>query len=108
MHPLVVRPGRLMEMDLESSEDRWMILVLMAISPSSLVLTTLGIVFGSLIFFFYSHQSMHTLLELKKLLLISKPLSLLTSFFSLEDMVVKIACTYLMVKNGIARHMAIF
>lgn len=53
MHPLVVRPGRLMEMDLESSEDRWMILVLMAISPSSLVLTTLGIVFGSLIYFIF-------------------------------------------------------
>lgn len=49
MCPLVVWRGRLMEMDLESSEDRRMILVLMAISPSSLVLlTTLCIVFGSL------------------------------------------------------------
>lgn len=37
MHPLVVRPRRLVEMDLESSEDRRMILVLIAISPSSLM-----------------------------------------------------------------------
>lgn len=50
MCPLVVWRTGLTEMNLESSEDRQMILELIAISPSLLViLTTLGIVFGSLI-----------------------------------------------------------
>lgn len=49
MRPLVVWPRGLTQTDSESSEDRQMILVLIAISSSSLVfLTTLGIVFGSL------------------------------------------------------------
>lgn len=95
-------------MDLKSSEDRHMILVLIAIFPSSLVfLTTLGIVFGSLNCFLQSPK--YALFPRTE----ETPVDFKTTFFPFgllspwNDVVVKIACTYLMVKNGIPRYTAI-
>lgn len=114
-------------MDSESSEDRRMIPVLIAISSSSLVfLTTLGIVFGSLNFLFFFafflcfFKFFFAFLQSPKYELFTRteetPVDFKTTFpFGLVRLlgrmwVVKIIRTYLMAKkkNAIARHMAIF